>query len=235
MTKTGLLFGSFNPVHIGHIAIAGYIKEFAGLEEIWFIVSPQNPHKSQDQLAGPLERLHMVRLAIKGFPSFMASDIEFGMPLPSYTLNTLQKMTATYKERDFYLIIGTDNIESISSWKGFEILLRDYKFLIYPRLRPGKPDLGNFVFIRGKDSPGAGSKASPSGMLPDPRVLKKARFNPSCDEYDLGKFANASIVKAPVIEVSSTFIREAISEGKDMRAFVPAEAYDYLMENRIYR
>ncbi len=188
--RTGLLFGSFNPVHIGHMAVAGYMKEFAGMDEIWFIVSPQNPFKNPEQLATPTARLHMVRLATEDYPSFIASDIEFGMSLPSYTLNTMKKLTGEYPGRDYHIITGTDNIDSIISWKGGRTLLRDYQFLVYPR--PGE------------------------------------------DSARLSLFNKATIVNAPVIEVSSSFIRKALKEGKDMRAFVPVRAYEYLVKNRIY-
>jgi nicotinate-nucleotide adenylyltransferase len=114
---TGLLFGSFNPVHIGHIAIAGYMKEFEGLDEVWFIVSPRNPFKSLVHLAKAEERLEMVRMAAKKHKGLIASDIEFGMPLPSYTIDTMKKLTGDFPEREFKIIIGSDNLESIPLWK----------------------------------------------------------------------------------------------------------------------
>jgi len=175
--KTGLLFGSFNPIHIGHIAIAGYMKEFAGMDEIWFIVSPQNPFKHPEHLASPAERLHMVTLATEGHTCFLASDIEFAMPLPSYTLNTMQKLVLEYPDRDYHIITGTDNIDSIIHWKGGRTLVRDYKFLVYPR--------------------------------------------PGSDTSGLRLFRQARMVNAPVIEISSSFIRDSLKEGKNMRAFLP--------------
>ena len=190
MIKTGLLFGSFNPVHIGHIAIGEYMKEFEGMEEIWFIVSPQNPLKSPQHLATPASRLQMARLAIKNYPAFRVSDIEFSMPVPSYTVNTMLRLSDDYPERDFHIIIGTDNIMSIRKWKGCRTLLNNYKFLIYPR---------------------------PGTLNPETDLFRKAR-----------------LVKAPVIDISSSFIRRALLEGKSTRSLVPAEAYDYILKNRLY-
>lgn len=187
---TGLLFGSFNPIHIGHIAIAGYMKEFAGMDEIWFIVSPQNPFKKRNRLASPAARLQMVKLAIARHDSFIASDIEFGMPLPSYTINTMEKLAAGFPEREFHIITGTDNLDSIRKWKGGDKLVSGHKFLVYPR---------------------TGSDAS-----------------------GIGDFGNARMVKAPVIDISSSFIRRALRQGRNMRAFVPDAAYDYLVRNRLY-
>jgi nicotinate-nucleotide adenylyltransferase len=206
MINTGLLFGSFNPIHIGHVAIAGYMKEFAGMEEIWFIVSPQNPHKSKDQLATPATRLNMVRLALENFPSFKVSEIEFGMPVPSYTLDTMKKLSMLYENRDFHLIIGTDNIESISKWKGSDILLKKYKFLIYPR-----------IFSESPDKPG------------------KSKIHLHGTESGQNIFSNVKFTDAPLIEISSSFVRNAIKEGKDMQAFVPPGAYGYLVKNRLYK
>ena len=231
MTRTGLLFGSFNPVHIGHIAIAGYMKEFAGMDEIWFIVSPQNPQKSRQQLAGPSARLHMVKLAVEKHHAFTASDVEFDMPLPSYTLNTMQKLVKMYTARDFYLIIGTDNIDSIKRWKDYKILLREYKFLVYPRKINNLN--GSESFITGS---GTSSENINTGLKAnlDPSALKPETERTGNYEFDLSLFNDATLVAAPMIEVSSSFIREAIKAGKDMRAFVPEGAYDYLIKNQLY-
>jgi nicotinate-nucleotide adenylyltransferase len=228
MINTGLLFGSFNPIHIGHVAIAGYMKEFAGMEEIWFIVSPQNPHKNKDQLATPAARLNMVRLALENYPSFKASDIEFGMPVPSYTVDTMAILKALYTDRDFHLIIGTDNIESISYWKDSDILLREYKFLVYPRLlsRADKSLAGNGEKLFTSDE--SENSSSDTDISPAKSSIHLTEAGP-------GKFSNGKFVDAPVIEISSSFIRTAIKEGKDMQAFVPARAYEYLVKNRIYR
>lgn len=189
--RTGLLFGSFNPVHIGHIAIAAYMKEFAGMEEIWFIVSPKNPFKRQDSLADPADRLEMVKLAIEPYKSFRASDVEFGMPVPSYTYDTMQKLTVDFPGREFSIITGTDNIGSIRKWKDGDKLIAVCDFLVYPR--------------------------------------------PESDAGAIEGFISAKLVKAPMIDVSSSFIRRSLSEGRDMRAFVPGAAYDFIEKKGLYR
>ncbi len=201
---TGLLFGSFNPVHIGHIAIAGYMKEFEELDEIWFIVSPRNPFKSQVDLADAGERLEMVMMAAKKHRGLSASDIEFGMPLPSYTLDTMKNLTKNFPEREFKIILGSDNLESIPLWKGGKTLMKDYSFLIYPRP-------GSIPVNRDKDNVMESTGNKPMG------------------------FNDAKITDAPVIDVSSTFIRESVAAGKDMRAFLPEGVYEYIVERNIYR
>lgn len=191
MITTGLLFGSFNPIHIGHIAIASYMKEFESMQEIWFIVSPQNPFKQRKNLASPPARLNMVRMSTENFDKITASDIEFDMPLPSYTLDTMKKLGEDFPERDFYIITGTDNLRSIPDWKGGKTLIKEYKFLFYPRL--------------------------------------------NTDDGGLRLFSHARTVDAPIMEISSTFIRESLHKGKDMRAFVPPEIYDYIIKNKLYQ
>lgn len=216
MLKTGLLFGSFNPVHIGHMAIASYMKEFEGMDNIWFIVSPRNPFKEPGHLATASSRLHMVKLAIEGYSGFEASDIEFDMAVPSYTINTLEKLAVNFPERDFYIIMGTDNVEGIYLWKGGKTLVNEYKFLIYPRL---------------KENRGVTADESPDGR----------RENAGCNgergsdgSGGIKGFRNARLTSAPVIDISSTFIRESVAAGRDMRVFLPPRVYDYILKNRIY-
>lgn len=107
--KTGIFSGSFNPVHIGHLALANYLCEYEGLDEVWFLVTPHNPLKEEDELMDDTFRLKLVQLAIAGYPKFKASDIEFNLPRPSYTIHTLDKLKETYPDREFHLIIGSDN------------------------------------------------------------------------------------------------------------------------------
>ncbi len=107
--KTGIFSGSFNPLHIGHLALANYLCEYEGLDEVWFLVTPHNPLKEEDELMDDTFRLKLVQLAIAGYPKFKASDIEFNLPRPSYTIHTLDKLKETYPDREFHLIIGSDN------------------------------------------------------------------------------------------------------------------------------
>lgn len=129
----GLFFGSFNPIHHGHLIIANYFLSFAPLNEIWFVVSPQNPLKNKKILADEYHRLEMVNLAIGDFPPFKAINVEFSMPKPSYTIDTLVRLSEKHPHYNFSLIMGSDNLINFHKWKNYEIILRDYKLLVYPR------------------------------------------------------------------------------------------------------
>ena len=135
--KTGIFSGSFNPIHIGHLAIANYLCEYEGLDEIWFLVSPQNPLKAHSELWSDELRLKLVELAVEDYPRFHASDFEFHLPRPSYSVHTLDKLHATYPEREFYFIIGADNWARFDRWYQSERIIKENQLLIYPR--PGYP------------------------------------------------------------------------------------------------
>ena len=135
--KTGIFSGSFNPVHIGHLALANYLCEYEGLDEVWFLVTPHNPLKEEDELMDDAFRLKLVQLAIEGYPKFKASDIEFNLSRPSYTIHTLDKLKETYPDREFYLIIGSDNWVLFPCWYQSERILVENHILVYPR--PGYP------------------------------------------------------------------------------------------------
>jgi len=137
--KIGLYFGSFNPIHIGHIAIAGYMTEFTQLDEIWFVVSPHNPLKKKETLLDNYQRLHMVNLAIGDNERMRVSDIEFKLPIPSYTIDTLSYLGEKYPDNNFSLIMGEDNLYTLHKWKNAEALVRKCRIYVYPRYGVRKP------------------------------------------------------------------------------------------------
>ncbi len=133
MKRTGLFFGSFNPVHTGHMIIANFMATRTDLDEVWLVVSPHNPLKPKRTLAKDYDRLHLVRLAIGDNPRLRASDVEFGLPKPSYTVDTLAYLREKYTDRAFCLIMGGDNLATLHKWKNYEVLLRDYPIYVYAR------------------------------------------------------------------------------------------------------
>ncbi len=131
--KIGLFFGSFNPVHVGHLIIAEHFISHTDLQQLWFVVSPQNPLKKKETLLKEYDRLHLVQLAIENNPRFRASDIEFSLPKPSYTIDTLAHLTEKYPQHEFVLIMGADNIDSLPKWKNYETLLNNFSVYCYKR------------------------------------------------------------------------------------------------------
>ena len=138
MKKIGLFFGSFNPIHIGHLILANYILENSDMEELWLVVSPQNPFKEKKSLLNDHNRLDMVQLAVKNYPKMRASNIEFSLPKPSYTIDTLIYLKEKYPNYSFALIMGEDNLESLPKWKNSEKLISDYQIIVYPRTFEGE-------------------------------------------------------------------------------------------------
>jgi len=190
--KTGLFFGSFNPVHIGHLALANYIIEYTDLKQLWFVLSPQNPLKKKDTLLSDQIRLELLELAIEKDERFAVCDIEFRMPKPSYTIDTLTYLTERFPKYEFQLIMGSDGLQSFHKWKNYDLIVSRYHRLVYPRLSEVEVD------------------------------------------YTLHK--NMTFLKeAPTIEISSSFIRQALSEGKDIRHFLPAKVYEYIIRYNLYR
>jgi nicotinate-nucleotide adenylyltransferase len=189
--KTGLFFGSFNPIHIGHLALAEYMVEFTDLEEVWFVVSPHNPLKSKDSLLADHHRLEMVHLAVDHDRRFRVSDIEFKMPQPSYTIDTLSYLCEKYPDKTFSLILGADNLETFHKWKNADLIIKKYHRYIYPRLSDSRQDF----------------------KIPE----------------------NSSMVNAPIIEISSSFLRQAISDGKSIRYFLPEKVFEYVDRMNFYK
>jgi nicotinate-nucleotide adenylyltransferase len=139
MAKVGLYFGSFNPVHIGHMAIAGYMTEFAGLDQVWFVVSPHNPLKKKETLLADHHRFYMSQLAIGDNDRLKASDIEFKMPAPSYTIDTLTYLKEKYQKNEFCLVMGEDNLFTLHKWKNSVDLVSKYPIYVYPRAYSKRP------------------------------------------------------------------------------------------------
>ena len=192
MKKIGLLFGSFNPVHIGHTAVGNYLCEFHGLDELWLVVTPQNPLKESGMPAAAEHRLAMARIAADAFPKFRVCDIEFQLPQPTYTIHTLDALRAQHPACEFYLVIGADNWLQLSQWRDYQRLYTDYKILVYPRA-------GYEVTISEK------------------------------------QFPRVQLTNAPLLDVSSTFLRKAIAENKDVRSFLLPAVYNYIEEHRLYQ
>ncbi|MBK5721117.1 nicotinate-nucleotide adenylyltransferase [Dysgonomonas sp. Marseille-P4677] len=188
----GIFSGSFNPIHIGHLILANYIVEFTDIDEVWFLVSPHNPLKSEEELSSEHIRMEMTELALTKYPKIIACDFEFSMPKPSYTINTLNALRKQYPEYCFTLIIGADNWNVFESWREYDKILENYKLKVYPRL---------------------GSRITIPNKFRD----------------------KVEALESPIIEISSTFIRDSISEGKDVRAFLPDEVYDYIIEKDLYK
>ena len=133
MKSIGLFFGSFNPIHLGHTNLAEYIFRFSGVDEIWFVVSPKNPLKEQNELIDEHLRLKMINLATADKDYLQVSDVEFNMPVPSYTVNTLKVLSEKYPKDDFILLIGSDNMQIFDQWKDYQSILEDYSVVVYPR------------------------------------------------------------------------------------------------------
>ncbi|MDY6800112.1 MAG: nicotinate (nicotinamide) nucleotide adenylyltransferase [Bacteroidota bacterium] len=188
--NTGLFFGSFNPIHIGHLAIANYMLEFGNIDEIWLIVSPHNPLKKEETLMDENERLKMVEMALNNDLKIKPSAIEFNLPRPSYTIDTLNYLSGKYPNKQYKIILGTDNFKSIHQWKNYNEILTNYDILVYPR---------------------AG--------------------------YDIGgyeNYPNISLVDAPLMEISSSFIRKSLKNKKNVKYFLPYGIYDYINKNHLY-
>ena len=134
MKKIGLFFGSFNPIHIGHLILANYILEHSDMQELWFVVSPQNPFKDKKTLLKDHNRFDMVQLAIKNYPKMRASNVEFSLPTPSYTIDTLTYLQEKHPDYSFSLIMGEDNLKSLHKWKNYELLLKNHQIIVYPRI-----------------------------------------------------------------------------------------------------
>lgn len=188
--RIGILGGSFNPVHIGHTILASYLVQWGYVDSVWLTLSPRNPLKDPADLIPDTKRLTMLNIAIKGSTKLDVCDIELSMPVPSYTINTLDTLKRMYPSYDFHLIIGSDNWQLFNRWKEGQRILDEYGVIVYPR--PGYP-------------------------MPE------------------GHVDGMEAVKAPLVDISSTFIRNAIARGRDMDYFLPAGVYKYIVDHKLYR
>jgi len=186
----GLFFGSFNPIHIGHLAIANYMLAFTEIDELWFVVSPHNPFKKRQNMLSEADRLHLVNLAIEDYPLYRSCDIEFRMPKPSYTVHTLARLADRHPQWNFSLIMGSDNLDQFHKWKNSEAIIANYHRYIYPR--------------------------------------------PETPSIFLEHIPNATLVVAPMMDISSSFIRSSIASGKDLPFYLPHKVYQYMKEMHFY-
>lgn len=189
--KVGLYFGTYNPIHIGHLAIANYMVAFTAIDQLWFVVSPHNPHKKKTNLLDDYQRLEMVHRAVDGDERFRVSNIEFNLPKPSYTIDTLAYLKDKHPDYHFKILMGSDNLENFHKWKNYETIVENYGIIVYPR--------------------------------------------PGFDKTEYKPHPNITLANAPLMDISSTFIRKAIHDGKDVRHFLPPNTREYLEEMNFYK
>lgn len=191
--KIGLYFGTFNPIHIGHLIIANHLAEYSGLDQIWMVVTPHNPLKNKQTLLDDYQRLQLVFLATEDYPKIKPSDIEFKLPQPNYTVNTLAHLQEKYPQHIFSLIMGEDNLKSLHKWKNYNVILQNHEIYVYPRI---SSEEDNLTF---KNNP------------------------------------KIHVIDAPIVEISSTFIRENIKKKKNVQPLLPSKVWKYIDHNNLYK
>ncbi|AXO80562.1 nicotinate-nucleotide adenylyltransferase [Olleya aquimaris] len=191
--KIGLYFGSFNPIHIGHLIIANQLVENSDLDQIWFVVTPHNPFKKKSTLLDNHQRLEMVYLATKDYDTLKESDIEFNLPQPNYTVNTLAYLTEKHPTKDFSLIMGEDNLKSFHKWKNYQVILDNHHIYVYPRISEG------------------------------------------VTETQFDNHPKIHHVEAPIIEISSTLIRNSIKADKNVKPLLSEDVWTYLDQMGFYK
>ncbi len=191
--KIGLYFGTFNPIHVGHLIIANHMAEHADLDQVWMVVTPHNPLKKKSTLLADHHRLEMVFLATEDFPKIKPSDIEFKLSQPNYTVNTLVHLEEKYPEHAFSLIMGEDNLKSFHKWKNYEAILAHHEIYVYPRL---------------------------DATAENPLFKNHPKIH---------------LIDAPVVEISSTSIRENIKKGKNVLPLLPPKVWEYIDHNNFYK
>src|SRR5690606_16645761 len=189
--RIGLFFGSFNPIHTGHLIIANIMAENTDLKKVWFVISPQNPFKPGKGLLHEFDRYDMVRAAIHDNYKLEACDIEFNLPKPSFTIHTLVHLRERYPDKEFRIIMGEDNLAKFQKWKSHDIILNDYGLYVYPR--------------------------------------------PGVQLSELKTHPNVRFVKAPLLKISATFIRECVRNNKSIRYLVPDPVEEIITGRGYYR
>ena len=202
MKQIGLFFGSFNPVHQGHLILANYLVEETALEEVWFVITPQSPFKQKQRLLDNHNRLALVEEAIEGYPKLKVSTVEFGLPAPQYTALTIAHLMEKHPEASFSLIVGQDHLKSFHKWYNYQALLEGHQIYVYPRM------------------PEEALAASKPLKQPKPEILNHS---------------NLILVPAPVVEISSSYIRKALKAGKNIRPLLPPAVWKYMDEMNFYR
>ena len=193
MKQIGLYFGTFNPIHVGHLTIANHLAENSDLDEVWFVVTPHSPFKKKSSLLDNHHRYEMVYRATEHYPKLRPSNIEFNLPQPNYTIDTLTYIQEEYPDYKFALIMGEDNLKSFHKWKNYELILENHNIYVYPRISEGK-------------------------------ITSEFKDHSSINR-----------VEAPIMELSSTFIRKSIKDGKNVRPMLPENVWEYLDEMNFYK
>jgi nicotinate-nucleotide adenylyltransferase len=200
--KIGLYFGTYNPIHVGHLIIANHMVDYTDLDQVWLVVSPQNPLKNKASLLEDYHRLALVRVAVEGNNKLKASDIEFDLPKPSYTTTTLAYLKEKCPEHTFSLIMGEDNLRTFHKWKNYEEILTNHHIYIYPRALTDQEQL---------------------------EKIKEDQLYPSIKNHH-----NITLCNAPVMKLSSSFIREAIKNKKDVQYLLSEPVFNYVTEMHFY-
>jgi nicotinate-nucleotide adenylyltransferase len=191
--KIGLFFGTYNPIHVGHLIIANHLAEHSDLDQVWLVVTPQSPHKKKQSIMDDHQRLELVFRATKDFPKLVPSAIEFNLPQPNYTVHTLAYLEEKHPEHQFALIMGEDNLRSLPKWKNADVIMGNYPIYVYPR------------------------------------KLKTASDSVSYSSETV------THIHAPIMEISSTFIRQQIKDGKNIKPLLPLAVWDYIDEMNFYK
>jgi len=189
--KVGLYFGSFNPIHTGHLIIANHVANTKLVQQVWLVVSPQNPLKPSKSLLNEYHRLHLAQIAVSNNPALKVSDVEFKLPKPSFTIDTLTYLSEKYPKYEFSIIVGSDSFQNLHRWKNYEVLLKNYPFLVYHR--------------------------------------------PQFPIQEIETAKSITVLEAPLLDISATFIRDSIKKGNSIQYLVPDLVAKEIEENGYYK